>query len=40
MILFNKIKNIFKKCPSCGSKRVHRIGNGRWQCSDCGWTFS
>lgn len=29
-----------KRCLSCNSKRLYRLGEGRYRCSDCRYTFA
>src|SRR6266540_4182284 len=28
-----------KRCLNCNSKRLYRLGEGRYRCSECGYTF-
>jgi len=27
-------------CPSCGHRKVHRLGSGIWKCTKCQCTFA
>ena len=31
------MKNDFKLCPMCGSKKIECINNRKWKCPDCGF---
>ena len=33
----NGLKNDFKLCPMCGSKKIENHGNRKWICPDCGF---
>ena len=33
----NGLKNDFKLCPMCGSKKIENHGNRKWVCPDCGF---
>ena len=33
----NGLKNDFKLCPMCGSKKIENHGNRKWMCPDCGF---
>ena len=33
----NGLKNDFKMCPMCGSKKIENHGNRKWICPDCGF---
>lgn len=33
----NGLKNDFKLCPMCGSKKIENHGNRKWMCQDCGF---
>ncbi len=33
----NGLKNDFKLCPMCGSKKIENHGNRKWICPDCGY---
>jgi len=33
----NGLKNDFKLCPQCGSKKIENHNNRKWLCPDCGY---
>lgn len=33
----NGLKNDFKMCPMCGSKKIENHGNRKWLCPECGF---
>lgn len=33
----NGLKNDFKLCPMCGSKKIENHGDRKWLCPDCGF---
>ncbi len=35
--MINGLKNDFKLCPMCGSKRIENHNNRKWVCPDCGF---
>ena len=37
MTKINGLKNDFKLCPMCGSKKIENHGNRKWTCPDCGF---
>jgi len=35
--MINGLKNDFKLCPNCGSKKIENHNNRKWICPDCGF---
>ncbi len=35
--MINGLKNDFKLCPMCGSKKIENHNNRKWMCPDCGF---
>ena len=35
--MINGLKNDFKLCPMCGSKKIENHNNRKWLCPDCGF---